>query len=73
MEKQIHDLIMPLSEKLIKQLSQLLEKPEHRSPSLFGIELMVYKLLAAMALELMGALIVLLFARGYQASPTSSV
>jgi hypothetical protein len=68
MEKQIHDLIMPLSEKLIKQLSQLLEKPEHRSLSLFGIELMVYKLLAAMALELMGALIVLLFARGYQAS-----
>jgi hypothetical protein len=41
MEKQIHDIIMPLSEKLIKQLSQLLEKPENRTLSLFGIELVV--------------------------------
>jgi Uncharacterised protein family (UPF0236) len=68
MEKQIHDIIMPLSERLIKQLSQLLEKPEHRALSLLGIELMVTKLLAGLALELMGALIGLLFGRGYPAS-----
>ena len=45
MEKQIHDIIMPLSERLIKQLSRLLEKPENRALSLLGIELMVTKLL----------------------------
>ena len=46
MEKQIHDIIMPLANRLIKQLSQLLEQRQKSLITLFGLELMLWKLLA---------------------------
>jgi Uncharacterised protein family (UPF0236) len=60
MEKQIHDIIMPLAHRLIKQLSQLLEQHPKSLITLFGLELMVWKLLAGLGLELMGALLAFL-------------
>ena len=52
MEKQIHDIIMPLANRLIKQLSQQLEQHPKSLITLFGLELMVWKLLAGLGLDL---------------------
>jgi Uncharacterised protein family (UPF0236) len=60
MEQQLHELIMPLAEKLSKQLSQHLEQRGQGRLTLFGLELMIWKLLAGLALELMRGVLGLL-------------
>jgi hypothetical protein len=66
MESEIRALIVPLSEKLIKQLTEFLSQRENRRRDLFGIELLVTKVLAELALELMSGLVKLLWGRGYE-------
>ena len=66
MESQIRTIILPLAEKLIKQLSEQLSEPHSKQLGLFGIELLVGKLLSAMAVDLIAALIALLFNGGYE-------
>jgi hypothetical protein len=60
MEQQLHELIMPLAEKLCKQLSQHFEQRGQGRLTLFGLELLVWKLLAGLGLELMRGVLGLL-------------
>jgi Uncharacterised protein family (UPF0236) len=62
MEQQLHELIMPLAEKLSKQLSQYFEQRGQGRLTLFGLELLVWKLLAGLGLELMRGVLGLLLA-----------
>ena len=66
MESEIRALIVPLAERLIKQLSEKLQQAQSQHLGLFGIELLVGKLLALMAGDLITGLIALLFQRGYE-------
>jgi hypothetical protein len=65
MEKQLRELIMPLSEELVKQLSERLTKQEQPRRTFFWIELTVWQLLAALAVQLIAGLIQLCWGRGY--------
>jgi hypothetical protein len=62
MEQQLHALIMPLAEKLGKELSQQFEHRQPGSLTLFYLELLIWKLLTGLALELMRGILGLLFA-----------
>ena len=66
MESEIRALIVPLADRLIKQLSEKLQEAQRQHLGLFGIELLVGKLLALMAADLITGLIALLFQRGYE-------
>jgi hypothetical protein len=66
MQEQLSELIMPLSEALVKQLSDLLAKQDKQQVTFYWIELTVYKLLAAFALQLIVGLIQLRWGRGYE-------
>ena len=66
MESEIRALIVPLADRLIKQLSEKLQQAQSQHLGLFGIELLVGKLLALMAVDLITGLIALLFQRGYE-------
>ncbi len=69
MENKIREIIMPLSEKLCKRLSELLEKQKKSGAvKLDWIEMAVFKVLCAMAVELIVAIIGLLYVRGYEGS-----
>jgi hypothetical protein len=67
MEQQLHELIMPLAERLSKQLSQYLEQRGPGRLTLFALELLIWKLLTGLALELMRGVLGLLF--GGERSP----
>ena len=69
MESEIRALIVPLSERLIKQLSEVKEKPENQHLDLFALELLVARLLAGFALALLAGLIQLWYGRGRAAQP----
>jgi hypothetical protein len=62
MEEQLHELIMPLAEQLGKQLSRHIEERGPGQLSLFSLELLIWKLLTGLALELMRGVLGLLFA-----------
>jgi hypothetical protein len=61
MEEQLHELIMPLAEQLGKQLSRHIEDRGPGQLSLFSLELLIWKLLSGLALELMRGVLGLLF------------
>jgi hypothetical protein len=60
MEQQLPELIRPLAEKLSKQLSQYFEHQQSGSLTLFSLELLIWKLLTGLALELMRGVLGLL-------------
>jgi len=64
MESTIRALIVPLCERLIKQLSEFSQHPQRPVITLFAIELLVAKLLAQVAVELIPGLIRLWCGRG---------
>lgn len=57
MESEIRAVIVPLAERLIKQLTEVREKSAHQPLDLFALELLVSKLLAQFALSLLAGLI----------------
>jgi len=57
MESQIRDLIVPLTDRLIKQLTAVHKQTAHQPPDLLTLELLVGKLLAQFALGLLAGLI----------------
>lgn len=69
MESEIRALIVPLTERLIKQLSEVQEKSATRPCDLFALELLVSKLLAQFALSLLSGLIQLWHGRGKTKQP----
>lgn len=71
MESTIRALIVPLSERLIKQLTQVQEKSAHKPLDLFTLELVVSKLLAQFALSLLAGLIQLWHGCGNAPSPVT--
>lgn len=68
MENQLRELILPLSEALIKQLSESMARQDKQQINFYWIELVVWMLLTAFALKLMLGLVKLLFGRGYEGS-----
>ena len=64
MESQIRDLIVPLTDRLIKQLTAVHQQTAHQPPDLFTLEVLVSKLLALFALGLLAGLIKLWHGRG---------
>jgi hypothetical protein len=67
MESTIRALIVPLSERLIKQLADFARQPQGQRPDLFTLELLVAKLLAQFAVALIAGLIPLRYGRGVTA------
>jgi len=61
MESKIRDLIVPLSQRLIKQLTASLEAAKADHLTLMAIEVLVAKLIANFALELLSGLLAILF------------
>lgn len=68
MENQLRELILPLMNDLIKQLSLSIEKHDKSQINFYWIELSVWMILADFASKLISALIGLLFKRGYEGS-----
>lgn len=60
MESKIHELIVPLSERLIKQLTASLENTK-AEVNLLSLECLIAKLLAEFALELLSGVLLILF------------
>lgn len=69
MESEIRALIVPLTERLIKQLTEVQEKSASQPVDLFTLELVVSKLLAQFALGLLSGLIRLWHGRGKTKQP----
>jgi len=65
MENEIQALIMPLSEQLIKRLSEAMERSGQGERNRLWLELTVWAQVMALAAELMVGMIGLLFGRGY--------
>jgi hypothetical protein len=61
MESKIRDLIVPLSERLIKQLTSSLEAAKADHLTLMAVEVLVANLIASFALELLSGLLAILF------------
>jgi len=68
MEQRIRELIIPLSEKLIKHLSEMVGNTVEQEKTLFWIEVTVLVLVAAMGRELLRGIIHLLYGMGYHGS-----
>jgi len=68
MEKEMRELITPLSEHLSKQLSVAVERQPRFQISLFWIEVTIVKLLAELAVQLTVGLIGLVVGLGYRGS-----
>lgn len=69
MESEIRDLVVPLTERLIKQLIEVAEKSANQPLDLFALELLVSKLLSQFALSLLAGLIGLWHGRGQTKRP----
>jgi hypothetical protein len=68
MENQLRELILPLSNDLIKQLSKTIDNHDKSQINFYWVELAVWMILADFASKLISALVGLLFKRGYEGS-----
>lgn len=68
MENHLRELILPITDDLIKQLSKAIEKHDKNHINFYWIELSLWMILADFASKLISALIGLLFNRGYEGS-----